>query len=157
MNFRYQSHLRNFLHEIWACHTHLDRFKLSTKVFSIKLSHLPSQSFLSAIIVTKYYHRSRNSDIYCLELVTKLSNELVVFSDIVFYCCNNYNNCYLYIRESVSSRITITVTLQAFRYCVFYSQLELWYYTLYSQTNCHSYQLIVHQMFRHRDDLSAVC
>ena len=110
----------SFLHEIWACHTHLDRFKLSTKAFSIKLSHLPSQSFLSAIIVTKYYHRSRNSDIYCLKLVTKLSNELVVFSDIVFYCCNNYNNCYLHICESVSSRITITVTLQAFRYCLLY-------------------------------------
>ena len=67
----------------------------------------------------KNYHRSRNSDMYCLELVTKLSNELVIFSDIVFYYCNNYSNCYLHIRESMSSRI-ITIILQAFRYCVLY-------------------------------------
>ena len=79
-----------------------------------------SQSFLSAIIMTKNYHRSRNSDMYCLELVIKLSNELVIFSDIVFYYCNNYSNCYLYICESVSSRIIITVPLQAFRYCILY-------------------------------------
>ena len=78
-------------------------------------------------IVAKYYHHSRNRDVYCLviiELVTKLSNELVVFSDIVFYYCNNYSNCYLYIHESVSSRIIITVTLQAFRYCVLYMKCE---------------------------------
>ena len=79
-----------------------------------------SQSFLSAIITTKNYYRSRNGDMYCLKSVTKLSNELVVFSDNVFYCYNSYNNCYLYICESVSSRIIITVTLQAFRYYVLY-------------------------------------
>ena len=80
-----------------------------------------SQSFLSAIIMTKYYHHSRYSDMYCLELVTKLSSELVIFSDIVFYFCNNYSSCYLlYIHVSVSSCITITVTLQAFRYCMLY-------------------------------------
>ena len=88
--------------------------------------------------MTKYYHCSRNSDMYCLELITKLSDELVIFSDILFYYC--YSNCYLYIRESVDSHMIITITLQAFRYytssC---SWLELWYYTLYSQTNCHSY------------------
>ena len=125
-----------------------------------------SQSFLSAIIMTKYYHRSRNGDIHCLELMTKLSNELVIFSDIMFYYCNNYSNCYLYICESVNSRIIITVTLQAFRYCVLYMKCVG---IAIASSNC-SIILAIHRLIviliswsfitcfgRHRDDLLAVC